>query len=315
MSNPNPTLGPPTTLGTLAITGATGTIGRDVLTSLIAGGHGQRVRAVVRDPVGITADVQTVHADFSDPDTLATAFDGAEAVLLLCGHHPDQLTYERAALAAATAAGVQRVVYISAAAADRDPAPALALGHQRLERELLASTQLAGTVLRPTAVFSSLLTGIGGLIRPDGQVPLAFGAARVTLVDARDVGDAAAVVLADARHAGCVYTLTGPQSLSGDEIVAALADALEVPLQHIDHTPAALQDLLLRAGAPTEMVGHLFDLFSYFGSGEMDTVTTDVATLTGHQPRSLDSWLRSSQGEALIARMAAQSNRLAADTS
>lgn len=123
MSNPNTTVGPANSVGTLAITGATGTIGREVLTSLIAGGHERRVRAVVRNPADITADVQTVHADFSDPDTLTAAFDDAEAVLLLCGHHPDQLTYERAALAAATAAGVERVVYISAAAADRDPRP------------------------------------------------------------------------------------------------------------------------------------------------------------------------------------------------
>lgn len=157
--------------------------------------------------------------------------------------------------------------------------------------------------MRPTAVFSSLLGGISRLIRPDGQVPLAFGAARVNLIDARDVGDAAATALTDPRHAGCAYTLTGPQALSGDEIVAALADALAVPLQHTDHTPDELQNLLLRAGAPTEMVNHLFDLFSYFGSGEMDTVTTDFASLTGHQPRSLASWLHSSQGKALVAQM------------
>lgn len=116
--------------------------------------------------------------------------------------------------------------------------------------QLLASTHLSGTVLRPTAVFSSLHAGVGALIRPDGQVPLAFVAPRVNLIDARDVADAAATVLTEGGHDGRSYTLTGPQSLSGNDIVAALAHALGIPLQHVDLTPAALQNPSPLRGRP-----------------------------------------------------------------
>lgn len=100
-------------------------------------------------------------------------------MLLLCGHHPEQLALERAALAAAVRAGVERVVYVSAAGAAVDPVPALAADHHRVEDELADVTGLDSAVLRPTAAFPSLLGGLRRLITPDGVVPLAFGATAV----------------------------------------------------------------------------------------------------------------------------------------
>jgi uncharacterized protein YbjT (DUF2867 family) len=129
------------------------------------------------------------------PETLPAALEGARAVLLLCGHHVEQLRLERAGLAAAVRAGVSRVVYMSAAGAAGDPVPPLAADHRRIEDELAAIPDLDWAVLRPTAAYPSLLGGLRRLIGPDGTVPLAFGEARVNLVDARDVGAAAAVLL------------------------------------------------------------------------------------------------------------------------
>lgn len=283
----------------LAVTGATGTIGREVLAALLAAGVGPQVRAVVRDPGRVprevAAQLDVMRADFSEPATLDTAFAGADVVLLLCGHHPDQLALERAGLHAAARAGARRVVYVSAAGVEADPPAALEHDHGILERELAARMSAqkgrGWAVLRPTALFPSLLGGLTALIGPDGTVPLAFGTARVNLVDARDVGQAAAAVLLDPARDGRAWTLTGPHAFTGDELVDAVATGLHRPLHHQDMEPDELAALLRRAGAPPAMTDHLVALFGYFRSGGLQMTTSDVTDLTGRPPRTLNDWL------------------------
>lgn len=229
----------------MVLTGATGALGREVVAALLATDPATRVRVVTRDPGRAAAllpgSVEVCPGDFGRPDDLATAFAGARSVLLLCGHHPAQLALERAGLAAAVRAGVPRVVYMSAAGAGADPVPTLAADHRRIEDELAAVPGLGWTVLRPTAAFGSLLGGLRRLITAEGVVPLAFGAARVNLVDARDVGAATAVLLRTDTHDGRAFTLTGPHSFTGAELVATVAAATGRRLIHDDlarpHSP------------------------------------------------------------------------------
>jgi NAD(P)H dehydrogenase (quinone) len=95
----------------IALLGATGTIGRH-----IAAGLADRpadARAVVRDPSRSDVPLPLVHGDLTRPQTLRAAFEGAERLLLLAPHGPEQDLQEAAAVEAAVAAGVQQIVKIS----------------------------------------------------------------------------------------------------------------------------------------------------------------------------------------------------------
>ena len=98
----------------IALLGATGTIGRHVAADLAE--RGDDVRAVVRDPSRSDVPLPVVHGDLTRPQTLRAAFDGAERVLLLTPHGPDQDLHEAAAVEAAVAAGVERIVKVSGGA-------------------------------------------------------------------------------------------------------------------------------------------------------------------------------------------------------
>lgn len=271
--------------GVVAVTGSTGTIGREVVAALAANDPAVRVRAIVRDAAraaGLFPDaVEVRYGDFDRPDSLVEAFTGAASVLLLCGHHPEQLTLERAGLAAAITARVPRLVYVSAAGAGDDPVPTLAADHRRLENELARAGGPAWVVARPTAVFASLLGGVIRLIGADGAVPLALGRARVNVVDAGDLGAALAMLLLDDAHDGQLLTLTGPASLSGDELVAAIGAELGRDLTHVDLEPEDLTARLQAAGAPPVTITHLVELFGYFRTGDLDLVTDDLTALIG----------------------------------
>lgn len=138
----------------------------------------------------------------------------------------------------------------------------------------------------------------------DPAVPLAFGDARVNLVDARDVGSATAAALRTVRgedaHRERVFTLTGPHSFTGAELVAALAAAGGRRLTHRDLSPADLAELLKAAGAPQAMTRLLGELFGYFRTAALGHITGDVATLTGRAPFSLADYLTTPAGQAMF---------------
>lgn len=104
---------------TILVTGATGTIGRQVINQLVQ--RGVSVRAFVRDPAkaNFPASVSVVKGDLMDPDSLRGAFSGVTAFFLLNVVTPDEFTQALIALNVAKEAGVERVVYLSVIHSDR----------------------------------------------------------------------------------------------------------------------------------------------------------------------------------------------------
>ena len=147
-----------------------------------------------------------VHGDLTRPQTLRAAFDGAERLLLLTPHGPDQDLHEAAAVEAAVAAGVERIVKVSGGAPSlgpNGPSPT-AVGHWRTER-LIEASGLRWTFLRPSFLMQNLLslplTG-GLLLAPMGHAPVA-------MIDARDVAACAVAALTGSDGDGA-WHLTGP---------------------------------------------------------------------------------------------------------
>src|SRR6187431_1648687 len=98
---------------TILVTGATGTVGRQVVEQLVK--HGADVRALVRDPARtkFPAGVTVAQGDLLDVDSVRSALSGVSTLLLLNAVVPDEFTQALIALNVARAAGVERVVYLS----------------------------------------------------------------------------------------------------------------------------------------------------------------------------------------------------------
>ncbi len=133
---------------TILVTGATGTVGREV--ARLLGARGLPVRAALRDPGraddAMPAGVAPVPFDFGRPETYDLALRGVEALFLM---RPPAITdtrrYVDPLIATARAAGVRRVVFLSVLGAERLPV----VPHRRIERSLEASG-MAYTFLRPS---------------------------------------------------------------------------------------------------------------------------------------------------------------------
>jgi uncharacterized protein YbjT (DUF2867 family) len=261
----------------LLITGATGTIGRELVNVLKARGAEFAVMSSKAAP-GL------VLGDFADPASLARAFAGVQTLFLLFPLSPDSFELARNAVEAARAAGVRHIVRSSGAGAQAGSPVALADLQGRIDA-LIEASGIPFTLLRPNGFMQNWVNFHAADVKA-GVYAAPHGQAGISVVDVRDIAEAAATVLLNpAAHAGRVYTLTGGEALSTADQVALIARAAHREVRY-DDIPEVEAEVRLRAwGLPDAMVGYFMSLHHVYKQGWAAGVSPDVQTLTGHAPR------------------------------
>jgi uncharacterized protein YbjT (DUF2867 family) len=277
----------------ILITGATGTVGREVIGELQRLGA-TGVRALVRDPARASfireAGFETVEGDFDKPETLDTALEGVERALLLTPPSPHTVAQHAAFVEAAKRAGVRRVVKLSAVGADSSAPEGFGKWHGQSE-ELLKSSGLGWTILRPNFFMQNLL-GQAGAIAAQGAIYQPVGDARASFIDARDIAAVAARTLTDEGHEGETYVLTGPEALSYTDVAAKLSEATGRPVAYVAITPEQFREGALAQGLPEWLVSALERLNELAVSGDAEEVTEDVRRVGGREPKTFDEFAR-----------------------
>lgn len=210
------------------VTGATGTLGGQVVEHLLARVPAEQVGVSVRDPAraeGLAARGVRVRAgDFTSPEGLERAFEGAERVLVVSAaiRGSGAAAANRAAIDAARAAGAKRVVYTSHQAASPDSLFAPQPEHAATER-YLASTGTAFTALRNGFYASSLVFFLGDVLTTGEVVAPEDGP--VSWTAHADLAEAAAIALTeDGALDGVTAPLTGTKALDLAQVATVLSE-------------------------------------------------------------------------------------------
>jgi uncharacterized protein YbjT (DUF2867 family) len=273
----------------ILVTAATGQVGSAALHVLAAAGA--EVRALVRDPSAFAAPegVDVVQGDFDDDASMAKALKGVAVMLLAGRDSPDSVSQHRRVLAQVREARVRHVVKLSAIGASPMSPMALMREHHEVDEEVRKGP--AGwTVLKPHLYMQNLLRAADA-VRREGRLAAPMGPSRFPLVDTRDVGAAAAIVLRDpAAHAGKEYALTGPVAVSYEEVAKALTAMTGHAVTYEAVAPPEFEDRLRAAGMPEWRAYDLAHIASTYGASE-NIVSPDLAMLLGRQPRSLSEFL------------------------
>jgi NAD(P)H dehydrogenase (quinone) len=206
----------------IAVTGATGEVGSRLCARLAA--HDARLRMVVRDPsraLQLPGAEVRVASGYAAGQEMRDALTGADALFLMPGTEaPDRVDQHRTAVAAAAAAGVKRIIYLSMIGAAEDATFTLARDHWHTEQAIRA-TGLRWTFLR----MNLYMDFVPNMVAADGVIrgPAGDGAMAAVLRD--DVAAAAAGVLTSDGHDGQTYELTGPSSFTLAEAAERMSAA------------------------------------------------------------------------------------------
>jgi NAD(P)H dehydrogenase (quinone) len=279
----------------IVVTGATGHLGRLVVSELLDRGvapgdvlaTGRRVDAL--DDLA-AAGVRVARADYDDPESLRAAFDGAQALLFVSGTEVGKrLRQHEAVVAAAVDAGVGRVAYTSAPHAD-DTRLAVAPDHRATE-ELLRASGLPWTFLRNNW-YTDNYVGTVVNAAASGTIVTSAGDGRVASAPRSDFAAAAAVVLSTPGHEGRVYELSGDVAWSFDELAEVASELLDRKVVHRSVTPNEHRRILLRAKIPKAAAAFVVQLDADIAAGALADATSDLRDLLGRPTTPLVDALR-----------------------
>ena len=269
----------------ILVTAATAPVGRFIVEQLVAAGR--PVRALTRDPhkAGLPEGAQVVAGDLSDPQSLAAAFKDVASLFLLAATPG----FAPAFLKAAKDAGVRRIVFQSSGAVDAaDEQPNdIATFHHDIERQI-EDSGLEWTFLRLEVASADALQwafDVPGQLKAGDVVRGPYGNAAGSPIHPADFAAVAVAALTQDEHAGKIYHLTGPQSLTHIEQVQLLGAALGRSLRYEELAPEAARQAI-SPYAPADVLFAMWEKHINTPAPVTDT----VERVTGRPPRSAVEW-------------------------
>ncbi|EGI76185.1 SDR family oxidoreductase [Hylemonella gracilis] len=243
----------------IAITGASGQLGRLVVEGLLASQPASSIVALVRDPAKVAAwaarGVQVRQADYTQPAALAQALKGVDKLLLISSSEVGQrVPQHRNVIDAARQAGVKLVAYTSILRADSSP---LGLAREHRETEaLLRASGLPHVLLRNGWYTENYTASVQAAVQ-HGAVLGSAGAGRFSLASRADYAAAAVAVLTQEGQAGKVYELAGDQALTLADYAAEIARVSGKPVVYKDLPEAEYAKVLEQIGLPAPVAAML----------------------------------------------------------
>jgi uncharacterized protein YbjT (DUF2867 family) len=271
----------------IAVTGATGNVGSEVVAALAR--RGLPTRAVVRDrdtaAASMPAGVEVIQGDLELPESLTPALRGADSVFLLGGWSDMPGLLHRVA-----DAGVGHVVLLTSRCVIGGRTDN-AITRMWLDAEAaVRESGVPWTFLHPSGYQSNALRWLSQL-REGDVVRAPWGDVPVAAIHPGDIAAVAATVFADpAAHAGHAHELSGPEPLTPGDQVATLADVLGRSLRY----EPLLGDEVRAEMAGTTPQPYIEAFFRFYSEGEFDDsrVVATVQELTGRVPRRFEEWAR-----------------------
>ena len=282
----------------IAVTGATGQLGRLVVNQLLEKGGDLEVIAVVRDPGKAEAlaarGAEVRVAAYDDPAALAKALAGVDKVLLISSSEVGKrIQQHKNVIDAAKAAGVKHLLYTSA---PRATATALILApeHKATEENIHASG-LPYTILRNNWYTENYLRQVEPA-KATGKLVTAAGSGKVASATRADFAAGAVAALTGSGHEGKTYELGGDHAWDFNELAAALGEVIGKPVVYQPVSPDELKQILIGTGANEGMAGFASALDANIADGALAEVTHDLSRLIGRPTTPLKEGLAKALG-------------------
>ncbi len=271
--------------GRILVTGATGTIGRELLHQLRSSTVAVRAGVRTLPSSEPQTHVEFAAIDFTEPDTLRAAMQGVDKLFLLTPNAFNAVEMATTAVAVAKETGVTHIVRLSAYSDEEETT-----NPHRLVENVIEGSGLPYTFLRPGPFMQNFALAFGAAIRAQSALYEPLGDARVSYIDTRDIAKAAAVVLTEPGHENRSYHLTGPEALSDTDIARILSEVTGRTIRYVDISEDDARSAFIGMGMPDMTIANILRLYGLMRVGKRAQVSDAIETLTGAKAGSFHTF-------------------------
>lgn len=268
---------------TFLVIGSTGTVGSEVVKNLKAQGH------LVKEATSkVVRNSNQVHINLITGEGRETAFKNVDGLFMLS---PAGYTHQAAILIPLIQEAVEnklkKVVLMTAMGANANEEGPLRKAEVALEK-----SGLSYNIIRPNWFMQNFNSYWIQDIKTHGQIRLAAGDAKVSFIDARDIGRVAATLLTTDQFANRDFELTGPDALDHSSVAMAISEVTGKEITYVDITSEQFKSNLLKSGLPADYTEVLVMIMGYLKLGYSAPTFDNVEKITGQKPISLQKYVQ-----------------------
>jgi uncharacterized protein YbjT (DUF2867 family) len=273
---------------TILVTGATGTVGSEVVKQLSSSGH--RVKAAIHTQnkahkFNDDSTVDLVNIDYTKRETLADGFKGVDKLFLLTSISPNMQSISSNLVNAAKQNAIKYIVKLSVMAADSEPGTIIGRLH-RQEEKIIEDSEIPYNFLRPGAFMQNFVNYFGETIKNQNAFYIPAGEGKVSFVDVRDIASVAVALLTrnDAKYENKAYTITGQEVLSYGQAAEILSKELGRTISYIDIPEPAARKGMMKMGMEDWLIDAMMELYTIIRSSNGSQTTSSIEEITGRKP-------------------------------
>ena len=285
---------------TILVTGATGTVGGEVVKQLSA--KGETIKAAARsandDTFRDLNGVQVVQLDYNKPDALATAFKGVEKLFLLTPFQSNMVDLTSNLVSEAKNARIKYIVKQSVMGADAEPGITPGLLHRQAEK-IIEESGIPFTFLRPNFFMQNFVTFYSNFIKTQGAFYVPAGDAKASFVDVRDIAAVAVQALSGRSgkndtgdHIRKAYDITGGEALSYGQAAEILSKEIGKKVNYVNISDEDARKGMKDMGADEWTINSMIELFGITRAGYLSEISTAVEQVTGNKPITFSQFAR-----------------------
>ncbi|MFL6474991.1 MAG: SDR family oxidoreductase [Nitrososphaera sp.] len=291
---------------TILVTGATGTVGSEVVKQLASSSSYSSGQSIIRAAVHSKNKVdkfsqygseifEIVNMDYNKPETIAAALDKVGKLFLLTLPSLNMTDISSKVVREAKKNGVQRIVKLSVFGADAEPGIIIGRLH-RQEEKIIEESGITYTFLRSSAFMQNFVNYYGYTIKTQNAIYLPAGEGKVSFVDARDVAAVAAKLLTEnngrSRHDKKAYVVTGSEALSYSQVAEIISKEIGRKISYIDTSEEDARKSMKSMGREDWLIDAILEEFYNTRAGNRSETTNIVEQIIGRKPTSFAQFVR-----------------------
>jgi uncharacterized protein YbjT (DUF2867 family) len=281
-------------------TGATGTVGSEVIKQLLSTSTVKSIRAAVHsknrnDQIRQFASkgVEIVELDYTKPEIIKNALDGVDKLFLQTLPVPEVIDVCSSIVKEAKKNGVNYIVKLSAMGANSQSGVTILRLHGE-EEKIIKESGIPYTFLRPPAFMQNFITQFGQTIKSQNAFYVPAGDAKMSFVDARDIAAVTAVILMNGstQYLNKVFDITGQHALSYGQAAEILSNEVGKNIAYVDITEDIAKKGLKQIGMDDWFIDIMIELFRTIRGGYGSETTEAVEDITGRKPISFEQFAK-----------------------